>query len=574
MSALTSAFESISDRRVILIGGKGGVGKTTVARFAARHLEKSGKVILFSTDAESLGAAALYARFLRDNLEQILEIGDRGTYLDREELRRFFELALPGIDEIMAWMRIGELAEENPEATVVVDMTPTGHALRMLGASDHFRHFAAALDAMQEKHRGIVRQLTRRDVRDAIDVFIDDFEAKARRRRELLEDPARTSFIPVVLSEPWVVEQTLRLIEEVRIDVPFVVLNRVVEPDCPRCVERKAADDAARARFDRVVDFPRWCIPPDAEGLEPEKHETRNTNQESALEVRSRIVFFAGKGGVGKTTCAVSLALQLARAHPQKRYTLISVDPAHAVRDVFAREAPPPNLTVEAIDTRAKWRRFRDTLGVEIERAMNALTPAGFTLAYDTDALQKLVEVAPPGADELFAINRLAELAVDESQDRIIVDTAPTGHFLRLLDLPQTATEWVREFMRILLRYREVIPAGSLGEELVHASRSLTALDDTLRSERSSVVVVTRPERAVITETNRLLEDLSRRGIRVAGVIANSMTPDSDCPCDRSMRAWETAALAGLRSSAVPVARQDAPVTRLDDLARLVSFSA
>jgi arsenite-transporting ATPase len=64
-----------------------------------------------------------------------------------------------------------------------------------------------------------------------------------------------------------------------------------------------------------------------------------------------RLTFFAGKGGVGKTTCASSLALQVAK---NKRCTVISVDPAHTLRDVFAHEAPPKNLTVETIDTREK----------------------------------------------------------------------------------------------------------------------------------------------------------------------------------------------------------------------------
>ncbi len=291
------------------------------------------------------------------------------------------------------------------------------------------------------------------------------------------------------------------------------------------------------------------------------------------LRIGERLVFFAGKGGVGKTTCAASVALQLARANPQQRYTLISVDPAHAVRDVFASEAPPSNLTIEAIDTRAKWRRFRETLGKEIERAINAITPSGFTVAYDTEALQKLVEVAPPGADELFAVNRLAYLASDESIGRVIVDTAPTGHFLRLLDLPETATEWVHEFMRILLRYRELIPAGSLGEELVSASRSLTALSETLHSGRAGVVVVTRPERIVVAETLRLIADLERREIRLTAIIANYVTPETECPCDQSMRAHEMEVLRSLPDEVVQVERQDAAVTRLDDLARLVSFS-
>src|SRR5206468_10352287 len=112
---------------------------------------------------EALDAEGLYSRFLERNLSSFLELGDRGTYLDKEELKRFFELSLPGVDELMAWMHIGELAEANPDAAIIVDTAPTGHTLRMLGAAEHFKQFAAALDAMQEKHRGMVRQFTRRD---------------------------------------------------------------------------------------------------------------------------------------------------------------------------------------------------------------------------------------------------------------------------------------------------------------------------------------------------------------------------------------------------------------------------
>jgi TRC40/GET3/ArsA family transport-energizing ATPase len=299
---------------------------------------------------------------------------------------------------------------------------------------------------------------------------------------------------------------------------------------------------------------------------------------EAALTVArltvARLTFLAGKGGVGKTTSSASIALQLARRHPERQFTILSVDPAHSLRDVFADEGPPPNLTVEMIDTRAKWRRFRDTLGVEIERAVDSLTPSGMTVAYDTEAVKKLIEIAPPGADELFAINRIAALLADETQSAILVDTAPTGHFLRLLDLPRTAGEWVREFMRILLHYRELITPGSLGEELVSASRALKELSAALTSERAAVIVVTRPERIVIAETARLLADLERRGIVIGGVIANSMTPASDCSCDQDARTAEAAALAMLGRDVVRVERRDAPVTRLDELATLVPMAA
>ena len=594
---LAAAFDRVADRRVILFGGKGGAGKTTVSIAAALHLAKSRPVILFTTDpasnlsdilhgelrTEAVDASALYRRFLDRNLESFLELGDRGTYLDKGELRRFFELSLPGVDELMAWMRIGELVEENPDATIVVDTAPTGHTLRMLSSADHFRQFAEALDSMQAKHRGMMRQFTRRDVRDAMDAFVDQFEANAQRRRDLLTNPAHAAFVAVTLSEPWVVEQTERLIRDVRadgIDVPFTVLNRaVVDKDCNR-----SRDDAARKRLAPVIDAPRACAPLDTpqaieqwsawERGRPARLGRKTVGEMPALPGSlqlARLTFVAGKGGVGKTTSAASIALQLAAQHPDKNYTVISVDPAHTLRDVFAEETPPANLTVETIDTRAKWRRFRDNLGEEIDRAIGAITPGGMTVAYDADAMKKLVEIAPPGADELFAITRLADLIVDDSQASIIVDTAPTGHFLRLIDLPATAGEWVREFMRILLRYRELIPAGSLGEELIRASRALHALEEAMRSDSTRVIVVTRPERIVIAESKRLITEIEQRGMRLGGLIANYMTPSNDCFCDKSMRAFEIDALADLgRDDVIMIERHDEPVTKLADLATMV----
>jgi len=595
-----SSFDSLLDRRVVLIGGKGGVGKTTISIAAALQLAEKKKTILFTSDPasnlddllsnpatqvtsnltiEALHAEELYARFLEKNLPNFLELGDRGTYLDKEELRRFFELSLPGADELMAWMRIGELAEENPDAIVVVDTAPTGHTLRMLGAGEHFRQFAAALESMQEKHRGMVRQFMRRDVRDAIDAFLDDFESTARRRRELLKEHG--AFVAVTLSEPWVVEQTLRLIGEVDLPVPFVVLNRtVVSPDCDRDRSLMARDEEARKRFAKVVDAPRSCVPLDSAdriaswsagvspaGPPPSRRRDAAVPAGGTPALR-KITFFAGKGGVGKTTCSASVALQLART---QRVTILSVDPAHSLKDVFTHERPPENLTVEIIDTREKWRRFRDSVGEEIERAIGALTPSGVSIAYDTEAMRKLIEIAPPGADELFAITRLADLIAGGEQ--VIVDTAPTGHFLRLIDLPKSAGEWVHEFMRILLRYRELIPAGSLAEELIRASRALHLVEETMRSDDCAVIVVTRPERIVVAETLRLIAEVGKRGMHVGGVIANYVTPESDCACDRSMRSFELETLAALENPTV-IERRDHPVVALDELAALVPLDS
>ena len=576
------ALNELSSRRVVLFGGKGGVGKTTVAMAAALAFAASRPTILFTTDpasnladllsgqtvqnltVEALDASSLYARFLDENLGSFLEIADRGTYLDREELKRLFELALPGVDELMAWMRIGELTEVHPEASVVVDTAPTGHTLRMLASSAQFRQMALALDAMQEKHRILIEQFTRRSVHDAMDEFIEAFYARAKRRTE-----------PVALSEPLVVEQTKRLIDETGgIDVPFVVLNRV-HPEC-----REEEDAAARAALapHRVVDARRACAPIDSiqrlrawsEGRAETREPSAGLEAESSpLRVEQPVALVAGKGGVGKTTCAASIALQLASAHPKNRYVVISVDPAHSLPRLLEGLDLPPNLTVEAIDTRAKWRRFRESFGDRIEEAIDALTPRGLSIGSDVDAMRRLIEIAPPGADELFAIDRLAELTSDPSIAGVVVDTAPTGHFLRLIELPRTAGDWVREFIRILLRYRDLIPPGSLGEELVNASRALKQLDATLRSDRAATIVVTRPERLVVAETQRLLAELDRRSMKVAGIVVNAVTPAGDCACDRSMRALEIETIRLLPPVTV-IERRASPPATVEDLVTLL----
>jgi arsenite-transporting ATPase len=559
-------LDELVSRRVILFGGKGGVGKTTISAAAALHYAKTRPVILFTTDPasnledlqlplriESLDAEALYAKFLAEHLEQFLEIGDRGTYLDRDELRRLLELSLPGADELMAWMHIGELAEANPDSLIVVDTAPTGHTVRMLSSSEHFRQLALALDAMQEKHRAMVRQFTRRDPRDAIDAFIEQFDERAQRRHALLVNDA--FFVPVTLPEPLVIEQTMRLIGELReLTVPFVILNRArpVEIDY------------------RVAEAPRSCVPLDsAERIEEWSagHQASGVWDSSPkppdarrLTPDARLLFLVGKGGVGKTSCSASIALQL------ENCVLLSVDPAHSLLDL---KLNAPNVRIEAIDTKAKWRRFRDSFGDKIEGAIDALTPGNVSLGYDAEAMRRLVEMAPPGADELFAINRIAQLIADPSIAQIVIDTAPTGHFLRLLDLPKTAGEWVREFMRLLLRYKDLIPSGSLGEELVRASRALKEVQAALTSEETAVVVVTRPERIVVAETQRLIANVKARGIRIAGVIANYVTPINDDACDRSMRGYELEALTAFESPVI-IERRERPPMTAEELRTLV----
>ncbi|MEO8216536.1 MAG: ArsA family ATPase [Acidobacteriota bacterium] len=604
---LTDSFDSIADRRLILFGGKGGVGKTTLAALAALHYARTNPTIIFSTDPasnlndlfgdehpeqlriEQLDADKLYREYLRSNLPSFLELGDRGTYLDREELQRLFELAVPGIDELMSWIRIGDLVGEGEQASItIIDTAPTGHTLRMLSSGRQFRAFGQAIEAMQEKHRELVAQLTRREVRDAMDEFLDRFNQDGRNRAALLTDPERTAFVPVLLAEPWVVAQTQRLIHELRaagIDTPFAILNHAVHDcDCHHCLQRNHAEAGARKDLQPIpiIASPRSCSPLDSTvrlkaflnghqalssppGIDP----LPSANSLS-IAGKTRLIFFAGKGGVGKTSSASSVALQYAAENLGSRFTLLSIDPAHSLTDVFFAVPAPANLQVETIDTKARWNELRESLGDDIGRAMEELTPRGISLSADQDVARRLIELAPPGADELFAVMRLHELLAEDVQT-IFVDTAPTGHFLRFLDLPAAAGQWVREFMRILLRYRNLIPAGRLGEQLLNASRALRSFETTIRSDETAVVVVTRPERIVVAETIRLLNSLRDRPLAIAGVVVNHITGASQCLCDQQRRNNEWLEIGRLANEKlVLIEEQPANPVSGDDLLKLV----
>jgi arsenite-transporting ATPase len=598
---LSESLASLGDRRLLLFGGKGGVGKTTLATLAALTISAERRVILFSSDPASnlrdilrepvpnldlreLHAEDLYRNFLERNLPSILELADRGTYLDREEIGRFFHLALPGVDELMSWIEIDRLVTSAGEAIVIVDTAPTGHTLRMLGASEHVAGMTAAFEAMQRKHRDLVEQLTRRTFHDEIDDFITRFRDLTTRVSERLADPTLSAFIPVMLPEPLVLAQTLDLVSQLRsrgMGIPFVLLNHATgDCDCGRCRSKAVREEEAANLFPEVVRAPESCAPLDSVDRmraylrgEVREEPTRNEEPEETkteLSVRSRLLFFAGKGGVGKTTCALSVAIQSALAAPQSRFVLLSVDPAESLTAAGRHFTPPQNLEIRTIDTRASWRKLRGRLGDEIAEAVAALTPRGMNVVHDQEIVEQLLDVAPPGADEIFAVMKIASLMGDESIARIFVDTAPTGHFLRLIDLPETAGEWVREFMRLLLRYRDVIAPGTLGEELLDASKSLRAFHEALRDPASAgVVLVSRPESVVVAETLRLRQGLRDRGVTIAGELCNYVTPLSECSCDRTRRAHEEESMARL-GEAIRIERQPDPPRALDDLRRLV----
>jgi arsenite-transporting ATPase len=239
-------------------------------------------------------------------------------------------------------------------------------------------------------------------------------------------------------------------------------------------------------------------------------------------------VLYGGKGGVGKTTMAAATALASAR---EGTPTLaISTDPAHSLSD--ALETPVP----------ARPGRVHDDLplyGVEIDPEAATLDALG-SLEGLPEGMNPLGGTMP-GADEAAAVQLLLEYMDDERFDRVVVDTAPTGHTLRLLELPEVMDSMVGK----LLSLREGLSgiAGSVGglfgddataEEDAQDLRGLSERVERLRAalrdpSRTDFRVVMVPEEMSVLESERLLDRLAEFGVPAGTVVVNRvMQPLTD----------------------------------------------
>jgi len=281
----------------------------------------------------------------------------------------------------------------------------------------------------------------------------------------------------------------------------------------------------------------------------------------------ARLLLFGGKGGAGKTTAAAATAVRLARAAPRRRVLLISADPAHSLGDVFDvtlgdrhRTIPggPRNLHLRELDAAAALAKRRGDLEAALHEIVTSFGSSESATA-GGQGVNELMDLAPPGIDELLGILEVAE-SVDagathapqtptgQTCDLVIVDTAPTGHALRLLEMPEVAREWVQLLLRVMLKYRQVVRPGHLAAELVSLSKSIRGLQNLLHDRVATrFIIVTRAAAVARLETERLLARLGRLQLAAPMVLVNAMTlAPGRCPWCRATAAAERRELATL----------------------------
>jgi arsenite-transporting ATPase len=535
--------------------------------------------------AAELDADKALKRWLRAKEEAIRTIADRGTYLDEEDVDRFMSLSFPGVDELVGLVELQRLARQRDYDQVVVDTAPTGHTLRLLEMPDTLQRLGEVLDQMHEKHRFLASSLGGAWRGDFADEVIDEIEGEARELHELLKDPKRVAFTWVTLPEELPVLEAERGVEELEargLNVDVIVVNRVWPvPDraCPLCSPRVEYERGWREKIQasfvgktileapariaeprevsellslaasvQPIDITELRVPlvsKRAPRLDLEEMATiaTGTTALSPIADTVRLALFGGKGGVGKTTVAAASALELASARPKDRVLILSTDPAHSLGDALAmeigdatRKVPkaPPNLRARELDAVKAWDAERERYRQGVEDLFASIFTGNMTATYDRAVLEDLLDLAPPGIDELLAIVTILDALVGEkpTYDLVVVDTAPTGHTLRLLALPEKALEWVHALMSVILKYRSVVGLGEFAQDLTLLAKRLRGLIALLSDPvQCAFIVVTRPAALPRLETERLARDLRHLKVPVAAIVANAVTNPTCSRC-------------------------------------------
>lgn len=513
--------------KYIFFTGKGGVGKTSTACAVAVTLADRGKkILLVSTDpasnlqdvfgteldghgvpipgVERLVVANLDPEEAAREYRETVVAPYRGKLPDsviasmEEQLSGSCTVEIAAFDQFSNFITNHGINEAYDH--VIFDTAPTGHTLRMLQLPSAWSNFIsesthgasclgqlAGLEGKQDMYRHAVTTLADGNTTTLVLV--------SRPETAPLLEAGRSS---AELRELGIENQLL---------VINAVLEQATDDVSTRILDRQR--DALRAMPEELKDIPAHYIPLRSYNiiglsgirafLNDELAEVRRTSlpQYRAHTLRDlvddihgtgkRVVFTMGKGGVGKTTIAAAIALGLAEQGAKVHLT--STDPANDLQNVMK---DTPGVTVSRIDEQEELDRYRNEVLGAARQVMS-----GNDLAYIEEDLRS------PCTQEIAVFRAFAEIVEKAGEEVVVIDTAPTGHTLLLLDATQS-------YHREVQRTKGTIPPS--------VEKLLPRLRDARQTE---VVIVTLPEATPVFEAERLREDLLRAGIRNTWWVVN-----------------------------------------------------
>ena len=522
--------------RYLFFTGKGGVGKTALSCAVSIALADSGrKTLLISTDPASNldemlgieldrmpgpvpGVPGLHAMNIDPEAaaeayrKRVVEVMGAGAPADevakvREQLSGACTVEIAAFDEFS-----GLLAGENGDASkfdhIVFDTAPTGHTLRLLSLPKAWSSFLQANDrgaSCLGPHSGLQMQLA---------IF--------ERALEALIDPVRTTVALVTRAEPAALREaahTAAELDALGLSHQVLLVNAVFRAtssdDAVAVAMERRCQSALEKKKKKLAKLPRDEVPMrgyDMVGL-PALRALLSTDQpaEPAIthdEIRETfptlraivdqieadghgLVMVMGKGGVGKTTIACAVAAELAgRGHPVH---LSTTDPAAHV--AWSITQPIANLRVDRIDPAAETKAYVDRI---MATRGSGLDDAGKALMRE--------DLRSPCTEEVAVFHAFSRVVSEARNGFVILDTAPTGHTLLLLDATGA-------YHRQVLRDYQM-PEGT--------GRLVTPLMKLQDPHYTKILLVTLPETTPVSEAAALQEDLRRAKIEPYAWVVNS----------------------------------------------------
>jgi arsenite-transporting ATPase len=255
----------------------------------------------------------------------------------------------------------------------------------------------------------------------------------------------------------------------------------------------------------------------------------------------NKIIFFGGKGGVGKTTCSASYAVFSAKSG--LKTLLVSTDPAHSTSDIFEKKIEDnitnllPNLDAIEISGEKESKIYMDRVKVSLKNVVSPVIVKEINKQIDAASIS-------PGTEEAALFDKMVEIITEKSEqyDRIIFDTAPTGHTVRLLTLPELLGAW---FDTLIKKRSKSVTLMSMANHHGKTDKDDIDSDEVIKILRKrydkinqakkimmedkllSFVFVINAEKLPIDETVKAINILEKYNILVDGIIVNKILPDN-----------------------------------------------
>lgn len=551
----------------LFFSGKGGVGKTSMACVHAVRKASEGKKTLIVTTDPASNLADVFEQDIGhkitpietlDNLWAMEIDSDQATqeYIDQamapiraafpEQMVQVMEEQMSGpcTSEVAAFDRFTDFLDEetNPDLVfdvVIFDTAPTGHTIRLLELPAEWSH------SIDEASAGSGQTCL------GPAAAIQDAKHKYERALAAMREGEQTRFIFVLHPEAISIKETRRAIGELsKLDIHkfSLIVNGIIpgekaENELFSARAKMQVDYLAQIKqelpyqttfmpllageikgIDRLVQVGKIFF----EGQSPEQtfviepHQAHEQSLIAPIEVvrsriepngHSRTVFFAGKGGVGKTVASCISAVWLARQG--YKTLLLTTDPAAHLGDVLdspvSDEIKPvsgqPNLWAVKIDPKAAAEKYKARI---LDDARQRGRPA--------EAIAMMEEeLNSPCTEEMAAFDKFIEYASQDEWQSVVFDTAPTGHTLRMLELPM---DWSKQIDVKIFGSVDANAADDITKQRFEAVIEMMRDPD-----RSTFAFVMYPEATPIIEAFRAVSELSTVGIDPGLIIANMVIP-------------------------------------------------